>query len=66
MESLQISDFNYFHRIEIRWNDLDALRHVNNVMYMDYFQNARSTFFPHASESWDWQKHMFVIYIIYN
>ncbi|MHC5202711.1 acyl-CoA thioesterase [Myroides sp. LJL119] len=61
MITLDISEFKYFYPIEIRWNDLDALGHVNNVLYIDYFQNARGGFMPVSCKDWDWQKHMFVI-----
>ena len=47
--------------LNIRWNDMDALGHVNNVYYIDYFQNARGQYMPTASKNWDWLKYMFVI-----
>lgn len=56
-----IEDFRFFHPIEVRWNDLDPLAHVNNVVYFDYFQNARGHYMVNASKSWDWDKDMFVI-----
>lgn len=47
--------------LNIRWNDMDALSHVNNVYYFDYFQNARGHYMPTVSKNWDWTKFMFVI-----
>lgn len=47
--------------LNIRWNDMDALGHVNNVYYFDYFQNARGLYMPTVSENWNWMKFMFVI-----
>ncbi|WP_323016285.1 thioesterase family protein [Castellaniella sp.] len=32
-------------RIEVRWGDMDALRHVNNVAYFRYFEEARVRLF---------------------
>lgn len=55
------SDFRFYHPLEIRWNDIDALGHVNNVMYIDYFQIGRGYYMAEASQTWDWLKHMFVI-----
>ena len=34
--------FRYRHPIEIRYNDTDALGHVNNAVYFSYFEMARS------------------------
>ena len=35
-------------RIEIRWRDLDALRHVNNAVYATYLEEARDGWFVRA------------------
>jgi acyl-CoA thioester hydrolase len=35
-------------RIEIRWRDLDALRHVNNAVYATYLEEARDEWFVGA------------------
>ena len=35
-------------RIEIRWRDLDALRHVNNAVYATYLEEARDEWFVRA------------------
>ena len=32
-------------RLETRWGDLDALRHVNNTRYFQYFEEARVKLF---------------------
>ena len=31
----------FTHRIEVRFRDCDALRHVNNAVYFTYFEQAR-------------------------
>lgn len=32
-------------RIDVRWGDMDALRHVNNTAYFRYFEEARVSLF---------------------
>ena len=38
-------EFHYRHPIEIRYNDTDALGHVNNAVYFSYFEMARSGYY---------------------
>ena len=38
-------DFRYRHSIEIRYNDTDALGHVNNAVYFSYFEMARGGYY---------------------
>lgn len=38
-------DFSYRHRIEIRYGDTDALGHVNNAVYLAYFEMARGGYY---------------------
>lgn len=33
-------DFRYFHSIALRWNDLDAYRHVNNVRFYTFYDTV--------------------------
>ena len=58
---MSIENFKFFRPLEIRWNDLDPIGHVNNVYYFDYFQTGRSYYMLTASSKWDWHKNMFVI-----
>ena len=37
--------FRYRHPIEIRYNDTDALGHVNNAIYFSYFEMARGGYY---------------------
>lgn len=55
------NDFKFFKELDIRWSDFDAIGHVNNVMYFEYFQIGRGFYFPNISKNWDWSKNMFVI-----
>jgi acyl-CoA thioester hydrolase len=45
-------------RIEIRWRDLDALRHVNNAVYATYLEEARDEWMQRAlggaADLWDY------------
>lgn len=56
-----ISDFRFYHPLEVRWSDLDPLGHVNNVIFIDYFQIGRGYYMREASKTWNWDKDMFVI-----
>jgi acyl-CoA thioester hydrolase len=38
-------EFRYRHPIEIRYNDTDALGHVNNATYFSYFEMARGGYY---------------------
>ena len=43
--------------IEVRFADIDVMGHVNNAVYLSYFEQARIGFFKLiADENWDWQK----------
>lgn len=53
--------FNFSHPIQMRWTDLDPLGHVNNGIYVTYFEIARGQFMLKACPKWDWRKDMFLI-----
>lgn len=38
-------EFRYRHRIEVRYGDTDALGHVNNAVYLSYFEMARGGYY---------------------
>ena len=41
--------------IHIRFNDLDSLGHVNNAVYLSYFEQGRMDYFSEmGGENWDW------------
>jgi len=46
MEEL-LKDFNFVTQITVYWGDMDAFRHVNNVVYFRYFEHARICYFEH-------------------
>jgi len=43
------------HNIEIRFADIDAMGHVNNAVYLSYFEQARIKYFADLGGSWDWK-----------
>ncbi|MBF25724.1 MAG: hypothetical protein CMP49_04320 [Flavobacteriales bacterium] len=45
MKNLTIEDFYFKVKISTRFRDLDAFNHVNNAVFLTYFENARRTFF---------------------
>ena len=42
-----MSDFRFFHPIEVRYGDLDPQGHVNNAKYLTYFETARINYNVH-------------------
>mgnify|MGYP000113412940 CR=1 FL=1 len=47
----------FFSDIEIRFRDLDALAHVNNVVYLSYVEQARIRYFDDIlGERQDWEE----------
>ena len=44
-------------KIQIRFVDIDAMGHVNNAVYLSYFENARMHYFKYIlGDDWDWEK----------
>jgi acyl-CoA thioester hydrolase len=48
-------------RIAVRWRDMDVNRHVNNVVYFRYLEQARIEWFDAALEQWREGTHGIVI-----
>jgi acyl-CoA thioester hydrolase len=43
--------------IQIRFSDIDSMGHVNNAVYLNYFEYARVSFFsPRLGTNWDWRR----------
>ncbi len=42
--------------IQIRFSDCDMLQHVNNAIYLQYFEIARINFFKSELPDWDWKE----------
>ncbi|GAB3343594.1 thioesterase family protein [Marivirga atlantica] len=54
-------NFTFSENIQVRWTDLDPLAHVNNSIYIQYFEIARGRYMLEAAPSWDWHKDMFLL-----
>ncbi len=57
----QLDNFKFKFPLQMRWNDLDALGHVNNAIFITYFEVARGSYMMEACPGWDWTKQMFLI-----
>ena len=55
------NNFKFAEDIQVRWTDLDPLAHVNNSIYLQYFETARGRYMLKAAPSWDWHKDMFLL-----
>ncbi len=48
--------FNNTNNIHIRYSDIDSMGHVNNAVYLSYFEEARISFFKSLlGEEWNWE-----------
>lgn len=44
-------------KIQVRFADCDLMGHVNNAVYLSYFEQARMHYFAEmVDENWDWKK----------
>ena len=50
-----LTDFHYKSPIAIRFADIDAFGHVNNAIYLTYFEIARSSYWSEVVH-WNWEK----------
>ncbi|UII32111.1 acyl-CoA thioesterase [Fulvivirga ulvae] len=53
--------FTFKQDLQVRWMDLDPLGHVNNSIYIQYFELGRGKYMSASSHTWDWHKNMFLI-----
>lgn len=45
------------HRLEIRFADIDVMGHVNNAVFLSFFEQGRMSFFKQRiGQKWDWNK----------
>lgn len=45
------------YRLQVRFSDCDMMQHVNNAVYLNYFEEARIHYFRHLlGTDWDWKK----------
>jgi len=50
-----MTDFHYKTPIAVRFADIDAFGHVNNAIYLTYFEIARSSYWSEVVH-WNWEK----------
>lgn len=50
-----LDNFTFHYPVQIRWADIDALNHVNNAVYLSYFEQARIDYFREAVD-WNWEE----------
>jgi acyl-CoA thioester hydrolase len=49
----QIPPHAHLYELRVRWSDVDAYGHVNNVLYFEYFQEARISFLAGLTDGAD-------------
>ena len=47
--------FKFKMKLDIRWSDMDEMRHVNNAVYLTYFEQARVYYFNESCQ-WNWKE----------
>lgn len=47
--------FRFKMKLEIRWSDMDEMGHVNNAVYLTYFEQGRVYYFTESCQ-WDWME----------
>lgn len=52
--------FRFRMNLEIRWSDMDEMKHVNNAVYLTYLEQARILFF-HDVLKIDWEQDGFIL-----
>ena len=61
MDEHQTKGYRFNQDLQVRWIDLDPLNHVNNSVFIQYFELGRGKYMSVASPSWDWHKNMFLV-----
>lgn len=45
------------YRLQVRFSDCDMMQHVNNAVYLNYFEEARIHYFQQMiGTDWDWKR----------
>lgn len=48
-QSQPLANYPFVQHIEVRFRDLDALGHVNNAVYLTYFESVRIGYYTHLT-----------------
>lgn len=54
------SNFRFKLPLATRWSDMDEMRHINNAVYLTYFEQSRAYYFQEVCQ-WDWDKDGFIL-----
>jgi acyl-CoA thioester hydrolase len=49
-----LEKFTFKQKLLIRWSDLDEIGHVNNALYLTYFEEGRIQYLEQVAD-WDWK-----------
>ena len=58
--SSPLEPFNYQTTIQLRWKDIDQFGHVNNAVYLTYFETARY-YYNRDVNQWNWEQDQYII-----
>ena len=47
--SISPNDYTFHHQTKTRWKDLDAFQHINNAVFLSYFEDARIALFDRCN-----------------
>ena len=56
----KLTDYKYKTPVAVRFSDIDAVGHVNNAIYLTYFEEARLAYWRDAI-NWDLQEHGVIV-----
>ncbi|MCE2962008.1 MAG: acyl-CoA thioesterase [Chitinophagales bacterium] len=56
----QLAPFNFHTTIQLRWRDIDQFGHVNNAVYLTYFETSRF-YYNRDVNNWDWNQDQYII-----
>lgn len=51
-----LSEFYHSVDLQIRFNDIDILGHLNNTVYFSFYDTGKAYFFEHLMGKMDWQR----------
>ena len=55
-----LEPFNFSTSIQLRWKDVDQFGHVNNAVYLTYFETARF-YYNRDVNQWNWNEDQYII-----
>jgi len=55
-----LEPFNFSTTIQLRWKDIDQFGHVNNAVYLTYFETARF-YYNRDVNQWNWDEDQYII-----